>query len=385
VHSEPDVIGDDGGRNRGLTTLAVVLVLALLTALAVKALGDKGSSNATPAPSTPPTSSPSPSHLPSPSQSPSQSPFAAPQVVLRVGDEIDVAVDNLLVGRDILPAGATDVSATTLSTEPLGPDTAGTLHVFGLDDGRAFRQDIGGTSSALTDLGAASAVLRTQEYPVLVHDGDPVVVGSTPLPAGWQPGRFENLGYAGLLIKPVDAAGNVEIASWVPGGPPEKITSAAQLLGLSDGAQAIWLDPSCPDGPRCRLYFSDLGGIHPQGGMAAPAGTHFADSPAALGDGGFHAAVAIDGHGVPLLVVVSPWQGDAQAIEGSAGVETSSGMFWRDGTHLIFAVKDASSGGTRLAEYNALSGVVTRFGPVLPDGAQLLTAVGATGGVTVLP
>ncbi len=305
--------------------------------------------------------------------------------MLLVGGEIEVAADNLLIPRDTLPPGATDISATTLSTEPFVPDVAGTIHVFGLDKGRAFRQDIASSTSAFVYLGAASAVLRTQEYAVLVHDGDPVVVGDTPLPAGWQPGRFENLGYAGLLLKPADSAGNVEIASWVPGSSPQQITHAGRLLGMSDGAQAMWLDPSCPDGPRCRLYFSDLGGIHPQAGLPAPAGTRFIDSPASLGDGGYHAAVAVDGHGLPVLVLVTPWQGTAQVIDGSAGVVTSSGMFWRDGTHLIFVVRDATSGALRLAEFDVLSGVVTRFGPALPDGASLLTAVGATGGVTVLP
>lgn len=322
-----------------------------------------------------------------PSVEPTPSAIAGPKVVLRVGDEIAVAVDNRLVVRDKLPSGATSVWATTLATDSSTPDpNADVIHLFGLAGGRAFRQDIGPTSSASTDLGAATAVLQTQEYPVLVHDGDPVVVDNTELPAGWRPGQFENLGYSGMLLKPVDAAGNVEIASWSPGGIPHPVTKSGRLLGVSDAGQAMWLDPTCPDGPRCALYFGDIGGLHPQGGVQAPTGTRFVDSPASLGGGGYLAAAGVGRQGEPILLLVSPWEGTAAVIGGSVGVVTSSGMFWRDGTHLIFAASNVATGGdVRLMEFDVNRGTVTPFGPPLPNGTQLLTAFGSTGGVTVLP
>ncbi|HEX7105962.1 MAG TPA: hypothetical protein VF218_08360 [Acidothermaceae bacterium] len=323
---------------------------------------------------------------------------AGPQVVLRIGDEIAIAVDNLLVARDTLPAGTTNVWATTLDSDSSIPaPNADVIHLFGLSAGRAFQQDIGPTSSGLTDLGAATAVLQTQEYPVLVHDGEPVKVGSpviapdlglagAELPVGWSPGRFENLGYSGLLIKPVGASGNVEIASWSPGGVPHPVTKSGRLLGVSDAGQAMWLDPSCPDGPNCALYVGDIGGVHPGGGVRAPTGARFVDSPASLGGGGYLAAAAIGRQGEPMLVLVAPWQGTAAIINGSAGVVTSSGMFWLDGTHLIFAADNAATGGVmRLVEFDVNRGTVTPFGPPLPENAQLLTAFGSTGGVSVLP
>lgn len=379
-----------------MTAFVVVLALALVAALAVNSLRHKGSSDATPSPSPPPSSS---SPVPQPTVAPTPiTPIGGPKVVLRVGDEIVVAVDNLLVARDKLPAGTTSIWATTLDADSSIPDpNANVIHLFGLNSGRAFQQDIGPTSSGFTDLGPATAVLQTQEYPVLVHDGDPVKVGSpviapdlgmagAELPAGWSPGQFENLGYSGLLIKPVDATGNVEIASWSPGGIPHPVTKSGQLLGVSDAGQAMWLDPSCPDGSHCVLYFGDIGGIHPEGGVPAPAGARFVDSPASLGGGGYLAAVATGRQGEPVLVLVSPWQGTAAMIDGSVGVVTTAGMFWHDGTHLIFAADNAATGGTlRLMEFDVNRLTVRPFGPPLPRDARLLTAFGSTGGVTVLP
>jgi hypothetical protein len=382
--SEPDVIGDDRGRGRGVTTVVVLVVLALVAALAVNALRHKGSSGvaAPPSSSGPSTVAPTPTSV---------VPVAGPGIVLRVGDSIEEAVDNVLVPRGELPAGATDVWATTLATGPANsvPSTD-VIHVFGLADGVAFQQDIGSASTEGTELGPASGVLQTQEYPVLVHDGDPVTVGApgarVPLPTGWKPGRFENLGYAGLLLKPADQAGNVEIASWSRGGTPHPLTKAGRLLGVTDGGQAIWLDPSCPDGPGCVLFFGDLAGLHPRYGLQAPNGTVFAPEPAAIGAGGYSAAVAdrvwppgTAGNG-PVLVLVKPWQDTAVIMPGSEGVTPTAGMFWIDGKHLVFV-----GGDSRLMLYDADANVSRPFGPVLPDGARLLTAFGSTGGVTVLP
>lgn len=384
-----------------MTAFVVLVVLALVAVLAMNSSRHKGSSNATPLPSPPP-SAPSAAL----SVEPTSNSATGPKLVLQVGDDIDVAVDHLLTHLDQLPAGASGVWATTLATDltdPADPNAqpapafADVVHVFGVQGGRAFRQDIGSAQSALTDLGPASQVLQTQEYPVLVQDGVPVKVGSpvvapdldmsgAELPLGWSPGRFENLGYDGLLIKPADSAGNVEIAAWSPGGIPHRVTSAGRLVGVSDAGQAMWLDPSCPAGPSCVLYVGDIGGIHPSAGVRAPSGTRFADSPAALGGGGYVAAAAVDAGGQPILLLISPWQGAVEVIVGSAGAVASSGMFWLDGTHLIFAARSTATGSKlRMMEFAVGDGAARAFGPALPDGARLLTAYGSTGGVSVLP
>jgi hypothetical protein len=384
--SEPDVIGDDRARGRGVTTVVALVVLALVAALAVNSLRHKGSSGA----AAPPSSSAPPGIAPTPTPVP----FTGPDVVLRVGDDVYEAVDNLLIHRDQLPAGATDVWATTLATNPSNAAAnSRVIHVFGLADGVAFKQDIGSTSTGISELGQASDVLQTQEYPVLVHDGDPVTVGTpgarVSLPAGWQPGRFENLGYAGLIVKPVDQVGNVEIASWSPSGTPQTLTKAGRVLDITDGGQAIWLDPSCPDGPRCALYFGDAGGLHPPYGLQAPSGTEFTPEPAALGGGGYLAAVAErnwpSGSASRLvLAVVEPWRATAVIMPGTEGVVSSAGMFWVDGKHLVF-VGGADPQHPRLMLYDVDANVAQPFGPTLPDGVRLLTAFGSTGGVSVMP
>jgi hypothetical protein len=381
--SEPDVIADDRGRGRGFTTVVVLMVLALVAALAVNSLRHKGSSGA----AAPPSSSAPHSVTPTPTPT---ADVTGPDVVLRVGDTIYEVVDNRLVQRDQLPAGATDVWATTLATDPTKTSDSRVIHVFGLHDGVAFQQDVGPTSSSLAELGPADRVLQTQEYPVLVQDGRPVKVGSSvadpayggggvELPLGWSPGRFENLGYAGLIVKPSDQAGNVEIASWSPGGTPQPLTTAGRLLGVTDGGQAIWLDPSCPDGPGCVLFVGDIGGRHPRAGLPAPVGTEYTTDPAVLGPGGYVAAVATTG-ATSVLILIEPWQGTATIIPGSGGVTASAGMFWVGGKHLVFV-----RGGTQLMLYDVDAHTLQPFGPTLPDGARLLTAFGSTGGVTVLP
>jgi hypothetical protein len=377
--SEPDVIGDDRGRGRGVTTVVVLVVLALVAALAVNSLRDKGSSGAV----APPSSSAPPSIAPTPTSAE----ITGPDVVLRIGDDIYEAADNLLTLRDHLPSGASDVWATTLATSPSDASAdSRVIHVFGLRDGDAFEQDVGPTSSSLLDLGQADQVLQTQEYPVLVHSGDPVTVGvpggRVALPAGWKTGRFVNLGYAGLIVKPVDQVGNVEIASWSPGGTPQPLTKAGRLLDVTDGGQAAWLDPSCPDGVRCVVFFGDGAGVHPPYGLQAPNGTQFTADPAAVGPGDYVAAVATTGT-TSVLVLVKPWLDTAVIMPGSEGVMVSAGMFWLDSSHLVFVRAD--SGGPQLMRYDASAGVVRPFGPTLSVDAHLLTAFGSTGGVSVMP
>ena len=376
--SEPDVIGDD--RGRGFITVVVLVVLALVAILAVNSLRHKGSSGAAASPSS------SAQHGVTPTPTPTAD-VTGPDVVLRVGDTIYELVDNLLVQRDQLPAGATDVWATTLATN--SSDTSANshvIHVFGLHAGVAFQQDIGPTSSSLADLGPADRVLQTQEYPVLVHDGDPVTVGApgsrVPLPSGWQAGRFENLGYAGLIVKPADQGGTVEIASWSPGGTPQPLTASGRLLGVTDGGQAIWLDPSCPDGPRCALFFGDIGGVHPKDGFRAPGDARFT-GPVALGSGGYLAATATRG-ATSVLLLVEPWQGTVAIMPGSEGVVAHAGLFWVDGKHLVFVGGDDPLR-PRLMLYDVDANVSRPFGQPLPDGVRLLTAFGSTGGVSVLP
>jgi hypothetical protein len=381
--SDPDVIGsDDGGRRRrGLTVVVVLGAVAVGAGLIVNSVSGKRSHGAA-MPSNQATASPS---------APSASALTpdVPDVVVRIGDGLDEVSGDQLFAIGDLPTGATDVWATTLSVDQ-APNDSGTVHIFGLHDGRAFRQDIRRFSTAVTkeDLGAASAVLQTQEYPVLVHDGDPVTVGAPgsriPLPAGWKPARFENLGYAGLLIKPADAQGNVEIASWSPDGTPQPLTTSGRLLGVTDGGQAMWLDPTCPSGPQCALFFGDVGGLHPDYGIYAPAGTQYTTDAAAFGPGGYLAAVAARTSGAgPTLVLVEPWQDTAVIMPGSEGVEPAAGMFWVDGKRLVFVADQGQ--GPRLMLYDVDANVSRPFGPALPDGVRLLTAFGSAGGVTVLP
>jgi hypothetical protein len=380
--SDPDVIGNEGGRpRRGLAVLAALVAVAVGVALIVNSMSGKGSHGSA-LPSNPRTGSPS---------APAASAGApnVPDIVARIGDGLDEVSDDQLSAIGDLPVGATDVWATTLSVDQ-EPNDGSTVHIFGLHDGRAFRQDVRRFSTAVTrqDLGAASAVLQTQEYPVLVHDGNPVTVGAPgsriPLPAGWKPGRFENLGYAGLLLKPADARGNVEIALWSPDGTPQPLTTSGRLLGVSDGGQAIWLDPTCPGGPRCALFFGDVGGVHPSYGLQAPAGTQYTADPAAFGPAGYLAAVGTRAGGAgSTLVLAEPWQATAVILPGSDGVVPAAGMFWADGTRLVFVADQDHV--LRLMIYDVDANVSQPFGPVLPAGVRLLTAFGSTGGVSVLP
>jgi hypothetical protein len=375
--SEPDVIGDDRGRNRGVTAVVVVLVLGLVVALAVNSLRHKGSSGA----AAPPSSSAPSIATPTPTAQ-----NAGPDIVLRIGDGLDEVVGGQLIAIGDLPVGTGNVWATTLS-ETGSAASDQTLHVLGVHDGRAFRADLPRFGRAsFEDLGAADQVLQTQEYPVLVHLGDPVTVGApganVPLPAGWTAGRFENLGYAGLLLRSADDVGNVEIASWSPGGIPHPLTRAGRLLGITDGGQAMWLDPTCPGGPRCALFFGDLGGLHPGYGLQAPNGTEFTPEPAALGGGGYLAATATTGAN-SVLILVEPWRDTAVIMPDSEGVVPSAGMFWLDGEHLVFVAGRPE--GLRLMLYDARANTSRPFGPSLPDDVRLLTAYGSTGGVTVLP
>lgn len=380
--SEPDVIGDDRARSRGPTAAVIVLALGLLVALTLNTVGHKGPAKIGPVPSSSALESVTPTAM-----------AAAADIVLRVGDEIYEAVGNRLILRDQLPSGATDVWATTLAVKPSDASAhSPAIHVFGVHDGVAFQQDIGATSSLLVTLGPANRMLQMVQYPLLVHDGDPVTVGavggSAALPGGWLAGHFENL-YAGVLVRPTDHSGVVEIAVWSAAGAPQPLTTAGKLLGVTNDDQAIWLDPSCPDGPSCALHVGGIGGLHPQGGFRAPAGTRYTDGPAALGYGGYVAAVATTG-ATSVLIRVESWAatGDPVIIPGSEGVLPSAGMFWLDGKHLVFVSGDPPGQGDprpRLMLYDVDTNVIRPFGPTLPSGIRLLTAFGSAGGVTVLP
>jgi hypothetical protein len=393
-----DVIGNDGGTRRRwpMVVGAVVVTTAIVSLLLRQSHSPRPNDSALP------TAQPAPSRAGSPSAGASSQAAARdaplPDLVLVVGAKLDeLTPDGDLRTLADLPAGATDVWATTLPVSPApapGADAGHVVHVFGVASGRAFREDVGPDGVRRTDLGAASAMLQTQEYPVLVYEGQPVAVGDpggarVALPAGWRPGRFETLGFAGILIRPTGVPGDVEIASWGPGGTPQPLATDAKLLAVTDGGQAIWLAPSCPDGPRCVLYFGDIGGVHPSYGMQAPPGTRYVVAPAAYGSGSYVAAVAeragppADVAGAGLLVLVEPWQASATIVAGSDGVAASAGMFWPDGRHLVFAAHTA--GGLHLQRYDIDTGRSRAFGPVLPEAAHLLTAFGSVGGVTVQP
>jgi hypothetical protein len=132
------------------------------------------------------------------------------------------------------------------------------------------------------------------------------------------------------------------------------------------------------------LFFGDGAGVHPPYGLQAPNGTQFTADPAALGPGGYVAAMGTwttaTTAGASVLILVKPQQATAVIVPGSDGVSVSAGMFWIDGKHLVFV-----GGGPRLVLYDVDSDTARPFGPVLPDGARLLTAFGSTGGVSVLP
>lgn len=399
-----DVIDSDGG-GKGFRIIAVLAAVAVGGALLVTSVHHKGSDQVGPAPSSAAPSSP----MPTTTATPARALF--PDIVVRIGDQLADVSDDGLRQTAQLPAGAVDVWATTLPTSKVTKSGAWAsiaasghvVHVFGVHDGQAFREDVAPRDWARDDIGTADAVLQTQEYPVLVRSGAPanaaVTVGTpggspVAIPVGWRPARFETLGFAGLLMRPIDGLGNVEIASWSPGGTPQPLTTGGRLIGVTDGGQAIWLDSHCAGGPDCRLFFGDIGGLHPGDGLPAPAGTRFVAQPAAFGGGGYLAALAVaSGADVAtaapaasVVVLVQPWLGTTAVIAGSSGVVASAGMFWCSGTQLVFVADSSLTGGVpRLVRYDVGTGSSEPFGPALPAGVQLLTSYGSTSGVTVLP
>ncbi|MGH8891255.1 MAG: hypothetical protein ACRDV3_16025, partial [Acidothermaceae bacterium] len=194
--------------------------------------------------------------------------------------------------------------------------------------------------------------------------------------------------------------GDVEIATWAPGGTPQPLTQSGRLVGVTDGGQAMWLDRSCPAGVRCVLYFGDSGGVVPTYGIQAPIGTQYTPQRAAFGGSGYLAAVATytgtAAEGSAVLVLVDPYDGSAKIMAGTDGVVASAGMFWANGHSLVFVADSAegadgadgeATGATpRLMRYDVDTGTSQLFGPAaLPEGVQLLTSFGSTDDVTVLP
>ena len=371
--------------------MLVVVVVASVVGFVVNALHGKGSRDVAAPTAPPPTAASATSSAP-----------RFPDVIARSGDELVVVTAQDFHAFATLPFRATDVWVATV---PAFSPGEWLVHVFGLAGGNAFRLEIGPAETLRDDLGPASAVLDARESPVLVHAGDPVTVsgpygsGASSLPAGWQPAGFETSDYAGILVRAADSVGNVEIASWSPGGGPQVLATSGWLLGVTDGGQAIWLAPSCVSGPRCVLFFGDIGGLHPESGVQAPAGMRFVPGPVAYGSGGYLAVtakrVAGPSAGESVLVLVDPWRGTARVIPGSDGVASTAGMFWADGHDLAFVTDDAAPG-VRLAFFNAATNSTSRVGPRLPSGVRLLTAYGATssvqpansppmGGVTLRP
>lgn len=372
--SQPDVISNDRRPRRGFGVAGVVVLVAIGVAFLVR-MADGGSHDA----ALPPAMS-----SPGPPASTVSVARGFPDIITRSGDALFrvTPVDATQIGT--LPFQATDVWVTTASGFSADESS---VHVFGVAGGNAFRLEIGPTGTSRDDLGPASAVLLADEAPVLVSDGARVTVSdpqsreAATLPSGWQPAGFENLGYAGILTRDaraagVVAAGSVEIASWSPGGDPQ-VLGSGRLLGVTDGGQAVWLDSSCPAGPGCALFFGDIGGLHPRGGVHAPGGVQFSPSPIAYGTGSYLAVAAVrTSDSTPVMVVVDPWRGTARVVPDSQGVDAEAGFVWADGHDLAFVVDDPVRG-ERLAFYDVDSGSTTAFGPRLTTGSKLLTAYGA--------
>ncbi len=371
--SEPDVISDGRGPRRGVGAVGVVVLVAIVVAFLVR-MADGSSHDA----ALPPTMS-----SPGPPASTVSVARGFPNIIARSGDALFRVTPAYVTQIGTLPFQATDVWVTTAGGFSPGESS---VRVFGVAGGNAFRLEIGPTGTSRDDLGPASGVLLADEAPVLVSDGERVTVSdpqsreAATLPAGWQPAGFENLGYAGILTRDVDAAGEVDIASWSPGGDPQVLGSGL-LLGVTDGGQAVWLDASCPAGPGCALFFGDIGGLHPRGGVRAPSGVQFSRSPIAYGTGSYLVVAAVrTGDSTAALVVVDPWRGTARVVPDSQGVDVGAGFLWADSHDLAFVIEDPV-GGERLAFYDVDSDATTAFGPRLTKGSKLLTAYGATDSV----
>jgi hypothetical protein len=397
--THPDVIGDDRPPRRFGTVVAVLVAVGVAIALIVKAVGSTSSAGG-PAPASSasavaPTGAPSISGSDAP---PTLTAATFPGVFVLVGSELREVLPAATIWVADLPADARDVWATTLPPDELQ------VHVFGVAGGNAFEQDVGASAAAGSGsaanpgrytLGPATDVLQSHEYPVLVRAGEPVVVDAIPgqavdLPRGWQPAGFANLGYAGIITTPAAAGGVDEIATWFPGGIPQILTQAGRLVGVTDGGQAVWLGVSCPAGPSCALFFGDIGGVRPRGGLRAPPGTRYfmsgsmaysssgflAMSAERTGDGGSAAATQ-------LIVLAEPSAGTREVVAGSEGAVPGAGMIWADGRHLIFAIRHGAK--AQLMSYDVDAGRSLPIGSGLPLNVRLLTSFGATDSVTLRP
>lgn len=368
--NQPDVISDDRKPRRGFGAVGVVVLVAIVVAFLVR-MADGGSHDAALPPdissAVPPASTVSVAR-------------GFPDIIARSGDALFRVTPADVTQIGTLPFQATDVWVTTAGGFSPGESS---VRVFGVAGGNAFRLEIGPAGTSRDDLGPASAVLLADEAPVLVRDGEQVTVSdpqsreAATLPSGWRPAGFENLGYAGILTREVDVAGDVDIASWSPGGDPQVLGSGL-LLGVTDGGQAVWLDSSCPAGPGCVLFFGDIGGLHPRNGVHPPSGVQFSRSAIAYSTGSYLAVAAVRAaDSTPALVIVDPWRGTARVVPDSRGVDVAAGFLWADSHDLAF-VADDPAGGERLAFYDVDADSTTTFGPRLTGGSKLLTAYGST-------